>query len=106
MVSHVLDCNTSIGCVHGRGRSSGRPAADRVTGAAGCARFFDVVRIEGPDYRHRDLPPAPRPPTDDEVATYAAWVTGATLDEFDELCAHLATMHPSRYLALIDGVDA
>ncbi len=29
---------------------------------------------------------------------------GATLDDFDSLCAHLATMHPSRYQALIDGV--
>ena len=63
-----------------------------------------MVRIEGPDYRHRDLPPAPQPPSDDEVAARAATVAGATLDDFDALCAHLATMHPSRYLALIDGV--
>ncbi len=70
------------------------------------ANIFDVVRIEGPDYRHRDLPPAPRPPSDDDVAAYAARVAGATLDDFDALCAHLATMHPSRYLALVDGVTA
>jgi cell division protein ZapE len=70
------------------------------------AEIFDVVRIEGPDYRHRDLPSAPRPPSDDEVVAHAAAVTGATLDDFDALCAHLATMHPSRYLALIDGVRA
>ena len=31
---------------------------------------------------------------------------GATLDDFDALCAHLATMHPSRYLTLIEGVTA
>jgi cell division protein ZapE len=70
------------------------------------AQIFEVVRIEGPDYRHRDLPPAPKPPSDDEVAAYAARVPGATLDDFDALCAHLATMHPSRYLTLIDGVTA
>jgi cell division protein ZapE len=69
------------------------------------AQIFDVVRIEGPDYRHRDLPPAPRPPSDDEVADRAARMAGATLDDFDELCAHLATMHPSRYLALVEGVS-
>ena len=68
------------------------------------AAIFDVVRIEGPDYRHRDLPPAPQPPSDDEVAARAVTVAGATLDDFDALCAHLATMHPSRYLALVDGV--
>ncbi|WP_024449401.1 cell division protein ZapE [Mycolicibacterium iranicum] len=68
------------------------------------ASMFTTVRIEGPDYRHRDLPPAPMPPTDDEVVARAAEVSGATLDDFDALCAHLATMHPSRYLTLIEGV--
>jgi cell division protein ZapE len=68
------------------------------------AQIFTTVRIEGPDYRHRDLPPAPQPPTDDDVRARAAGVAGATLDDFDALCAHLATMHPSRYQALIDGV--
>jgi cell division protein ZapE len=68
------------------------------------ASIFTSVRIDGPDYRHRDLPPAPEPLTDEEVATRAAEVPGATLDDFDALCAHLATMHPSRYLTLIEGV--
>jgi cell division protein ZapE len=68
------------------------------------AAIFTTVRIEGPDYRHRDLPPAPVPLSDDAVAAGAAAVAGATLDDFDALCAHLATMHPSRYLTLIEGV--
>jgi cell division protein ZapE len=68
------------------------------------ASIFTTVRIDGPDYRHRDLPPAPEPLSDQEVATRATQVPGATLDEFDGLCAHLATMHPSRYLTLIEGV--
>jgi cell division protein ZapE len=70
------------------------------------ARIFTTVRIEGPDYRHRDLPPAPQPLSDEQVAERAAGVDGATLDDFDALCAHLATMHPSRYLTLIEGVTA
>src|ERR1700722_9872911 len=70
------------------------------------AAIFTVVRIEGPDYRHRDLAPAPQPPSDEEVTAYAATIVGATLDDFDALCAHLATMHPSRYLTLIEGVTA
>lgn len=69
------------------------------------AAMFTTVRIEGPDYRHRDLPPAPVPPSDTEVADRAARMPGATLDDFDALCAHLATMHPSRYLTLIEGVS-
>ena len=39
------------------------------------AAIFDTVRIEGPDYRHRDLPPAPEPLTDNEVSTRAARAT-------------------------------
>ena len=70
------------------------------------ARIFTTVRIEGPDYRHRGLPPAPEPLTDAQVIERAERVPGATLDGFDALCAHLATMHPSRYLTLIEGVKA
>ncbi|MGD9620334.1 MAG: cell division protein ZapE [Mycolicibacterium sp.] len=70
------------------------------------AAIFTTVRIEGPDYRHRDLPPAPRPPSDAEVTDRAREIPGATLDDFDDLCSHLATMHPSRYLSLIEGVTA
>ncbi|MGU3500487.1 cell division protein ZapE [Mycobacterium sp. C31M] len=67
--------------------------------------IFTTVRVEGPDYRHRGLPPAPEPLSDDEVRARAVGVSGATLDDFDALCKHLATMHPSRYHALIDGVQ-
>lgn len=70
------------------------------------ASIFTTVRIEGPDYRHRGLPPAPQPPSDAEVVARAARVDGATLDDFDALCAHLASMHPSRYLTLVEGVTA
>jgi cell division protein ZapE len=64
------------------------------------------VRIEGPDYRHRGLPPAPKPLSDDRVRARAEENPGATLDDFDGLCAHLATMHPSRYLTLIEDLSA
>jgi cell division protein ZapE len=74
------------------------------------AAIFTTVRIEGPDYRHRHLPPAPEPLSDDQVVTRAAEAAeggaAATLDDFDALCEHLATMHPSRYLTLIDGLSA
>ena len=70
------------------------------------ASIFTTVRIEGPDYRHRGLPPAPEPLSDDEVRELAEQTAGATVDDFDALCAHLATMHPSRYLTLIEDVGA
>ena len=70
------------------------------------ASIFTTVRIDGPDYRHRGLPPAPQPLTDEEVVARADRTPGSTLDDFDALCAHLATMHPSRYLTLIEDVRA
>ncbi len=70
------------------------------------AEIFTTVRIEGPDYRHRGLPPAPEPMADGDVRERIEGIPGATLDDFEALCAHLATMHPSRYLTLIEGVAA
>lgn len=87
----------------GEGRFAAQDFLREINTLAG---IFTTIRIEGPDYRHRDLPPAPEPPSDDEVRSAAAEVPGATLDEFDALCQHLATMHPSRYLALIEDVSA
>ena len=67
---------------------------------------FDVVRVDGEDYRHRGLPAPPSPTADEDVARAAARVPGAVLDDFDELLAHLASVHPSRYGAMLDGVEA
>ena len=67
---------------------------------------FQVVRIEGPDFRHRDLPPAPAPMSETDLDRAAESVSGATLDDFDALCVHLATLHPSRYGALVRDVPA
>ncbi len=87
----------------GEGRFAAQDFLREINTLAG---IFTTVRIEGPDYRHRGLPPAPAPLTDAEVTARAGQVPGATLDDFDALCAHLATMHPSRYLTLIEGVRA
>ncbi|WP_426566757.1 cell division protein ZapE [Angustibacter sp. McL0619] len=65
---------------------------------------FEVLRINGEDYRHRGLAQAPGPVTDEQARAWAQGAPGRTCDEFDTLCAHLATVHPSRYGALVDGV--
>ncbi|MFQ6228070.1 cell division protein ZapE [Nocardia sp. NPDC002869] len=68
--------------------------------------IFDTVRVDGPDYRHRDLPPAPEPSSDAQLNERAAATPAATLDDFDALLRHLSTLHPSKFGALIDGVSA
>lgn len=82
-------------------------AADFLREIQGLAARFTAVRIEGPDYRRRDGASAPEP-LDDEVVRKHAWVGPGDrfLDEFEPLTAHLSTLHPSRYGALLDGVGS
>ena len=81
-------------------------AEDFLREIQGLAARFTAVRVDGPDYRHRGLPQAPPPLPSGEVRARAEATPGATLDSFGELTAHLATLHPSRYGALVDGVTA
>ncbi|MER7247676.1 cell division protein ZapE [Kribbella sp. NPDC000426] len=69
------------------------------------AAHFDVRRIDGPDYRHRGLPVAPDPWPDEKVEREAAERPNASCDHFVDLHRHLAELHPSKYGALLDGVE-
>ncbi len=68
------------------------------------AERFDVVRIDGPDYRHRLAPRAASGAPDAEVRAAVVGRADATLDDFAPLLAHLRRVHPVRYGALLDGV--
>ncbi len=71
----------------------------------GLAARFDVVRIEGDDYRHRGAVGAPTPLSEGEVTRIANESPDATLDDFGALLEHLSAVHPSRYGAMLDGVS-
>lgn len=69
---------------------------------------FDVLRIDGEDFRHRGLPAAPAPLKNSELSAHMkAEFDGKTVaqDEFASLIHHLAGVHPSRYRQLISGID-
>ncbi|MGW5423013.1 cell division protein ZapE [Streptomyces sp. NPDC003943] len=81
-------------------------AADFLREIQGLSAHFRPLRIDGEDYRHRGLPEAPAPYSD-EVVTKTAYATpGASLDDFPHLLEHLARVHPSRYGALTDELTA
>ncbi|MQA10072.1 MAG: cell division protein ZapE [Pseudonocardiaceae bacterium] len=67
---------------------------------------FSVVRVNGPDYRHRGLVEAPPAVHNETLLDIARQRAGSTVDDYDELCGQLATLHPSRYGRLLDGVSA
>ena len=81
-------------------------AADFLREIQGLAAHFDVVRIEGPDYRHRGAPTAPHRRPSPSCSRRSMRQVSSAVDDFDALLAHLATVHPSRYGALVSGVDA
>jgi cell division protein ZapE len=69
------------------------------------AAAFDVLEVEGEDYRHRGAMAPPRSWAGAEVeAAAAAAGPAATLDRFGDVLAHLATLHPVRYRALVEGL--
>ena len=72
------------------------------------AESFQTIRIDGTDYRHRDVDghAVALEASDYEAAIESA--SGEALvsdDAFDDVVAQLARVHPSRYIRLIEGVS-
>ncbi len=68
---------------------------------------FTTVRIDGEDYRKRDIEGHAVSLSDEEFdARIATETGGVTVDAFDDVLRHLATVHPSRYVGLIAGLGA
>ena len=70
----------------------------------GLARHFESIRIDGEDYRHRDLEHFPRPRGTEELASIASHHNFESVD-FTALSTHLATLHPSRYRFLLSETE-
>lgn len=100
-VALAATSNTLPGSL-GQGRFA---AEDFLREIQALASRFEVLRVDGEDYRHRAVVTDAEGLDDAAVAAAAARHPGATLDAFDALLAHLAQVHPSRYGALLDGVS-
>ena len=85
-------------------------AADFLREIQALAAHFETIRIDGTDYRKRIAEGSAAVMSDGALADYvsATRATGAqvTVDTFDEVLAHLATVHPSTYVRMIEGLDA
>ena len=67
---------------------------------------FTTVRIEGEDYRRRDFEGHAVSFTSGDLENIASATRGSvTRDSFGEVIAHLATIHPSRYVGLVEDLD-
>lgn len=101
----VATSNTLPGAL-GQGRFA---AQDFLREIQALSDQFNVLRIDGDDYRHREITEPPEPLGAEELASAEEKVLsdGRVLatDEFPELVEHLQRIHPSKYRRLIDGVQ-
>ena len=78
-------------------------AADFLREIQGLSDRFTTVRIGGLDYRRRDAAESAVAAGDDAVAALPP-APDTTVDDFGALIDHLATVHPARYVGLVDGL--
>lgn len=71
------------------------------------AAHFEAIRIDGPDYRHREGLAAPHPLAPDRLREAFERFPGIkAFEDFEGLLAHLARLHPIRFAGLFEGVQA
>ncbi|MHA7178227.1 cell division protein ZapE [Arthrobacter sp. Sr24] len=70
---------------------------------------FEILHIDGEDFRHRGLPTPPEPVANSDLDSRMRQdFAGRTVavDDFSVLVDHLAGVHPSRYRQMLSGIDA
>jgi cell division protein ZapE len=78
-------------------------AADFLREISGLADRFRTIRIEGLDYRRRSVQGEAMVAGDGAIDALPV-EPGVTVDTFDDLVAHLADVHPARYVGLVEGL--
>lgn len=69
------------------------------------ASRFTTLRVDGLDYRRRDAE-AHAVAVPDARAALADIPGATTLDSFHDVLAHLGSVHPSRYVKIVEGLSA
>ncbi len=71
----------------------------------GISEQFTILRIEGEDHRHRPTEAHSLSLTADQLDSWLAGAKHSAFDGFDSLLKHLSQVHPSKYGALVRGLD-
>ncbi|MET0954368.1 MAG: cell division protein ZapE [Cryobacterium sp.] len=84
-------------------------AADFLREIQAMSANFETVRIDGLDYRRRDTAGQAAAVAPEELVRLAGALAerGSTVsvDDFGALITHLSTVHPSKYIKMIAGLD-
>ncbi|HEV7956322.1 MAG TPA: cell division protein ZapE [Marisediminicola sp.] len=111
LLSDLVDSGTRIAATSntppgalGEGRFA---AADFLREIDALAAQFGIHRIDGLDYRRRSFQGHATTLSTGEFETAVGMIGHAvTVDPFDSVIKHLGTIHPSHYVALVEGLDA
>ena len=71
----------------------------------GLAAHFENIRIDGEDYRHRGIPIANDPFTNEQLEEIAKKSSVTSIDEFKNLSRHLSQIHQSKYGVLVAHLE-
>lgn len=71
----------------------------------GISANFEILRIDGDDYRHRPIDGHSQTQTADQLSAWLSEVQSASLDSFDDLLQHLSTIHPAKFARLVQGIE-
>lgn len=71
----------------------------------GLSAHFDVIRIEGPDYRQRNLDLNQKVFTHSEVEKVCETTANAALDNWQPLLDHLSKVHPAQYGPMVEHLS-
>ena len=69
----------------------------------GIGRQFEMVRVDGEDYRHRSFDKVHRSFEESELSAWCA--NNGAMDQFDDFLGKLASMHPSLYSKLLSDLN-
>lgn len=72
----------------------------------GLGERFLMISVDGEDYRHRDSESESRNLDEVELSDWIGYQEDGYLNEFNELLAHLSTLHPTKYRALVRDAGA
>ena len=90
----------------GEGRFAARDFAREISAMAD---RFQIVSVDGDDYRHRPIDGHTTALSDSEIEKLVtdSLATGKNVsrDDFSKLLQHLAKVHPSKFLKLIESID-
>lgn len=85
----------------------GRFAADDfVREIQGLAAHFEIIRIDGPDYRHRNALTGALPMDSVALEKFSNSFANCSYDDFAAVTNHLSKVHPSAFGALVQDLSA